>query len=385
MLRKTVFWIHLGCGIAAGLVVLMMSVTGVILTYERELLAWAERGVLSGMRQTAGRLSVDALVAAMETHEPGFEPATITIAADARTPATLGAGRSGSRLVDPYSGASLGEGATGMRRFFGTVEGWHRWFNAGNEDRALWRAVTGASNLAFLFLIVSGLYLWLPRVYRWAAFQAHLLFNPKAKSGKARDYNWHHVFGIWSALPLLVVVATAVVFSYPWANDLVYAAFGEAPPQRSAQPGPPPAGNASVPDEGLQVAPARPPLEALFRVAAQHVAGWQSITMQIPEPAQATVRFTIDRGDGGEPQRRDVLVLDAVSGTVTAWEPFAGQSPGRRARSWIRFLHTGEAFGLAGQTVAGLVSLTSGIMVWTGLALAYRRLIVPMLRRKRRG
>ena len=51
----------------------------------------------------------------------------------------------------------------------------------------------------------------------------------------------------------------------------------------------------------------------------------------------------------------------------------------------MRFLHTGEALGLIGQTVAGLVSLTSVIMVWTGLALAYRRLIVPLLTRRVRA
>jgi uncharacterized iron-regulated membrane protein len=50
----------------------------------------------------------------------------------------------------------------------------------------------------------------------------------------------------------------------------------------------------------------------------------------------------------------------------------------------IRFLHTGEALGLAGQTVAGVVSLTSVVMVWTGLALAYRRLIAPLTNRFRR-
>jgi len=36
MSRKTIFWLHLACGVSAGVVVLMMSVTGVVLTYERQ-------------------------------------------------------------------------------------------------------------------------------------------------------------------------------------------------------------------------------------------------------------------------------------------------------------------------------------------------------------
>ncbi|HZF27790.1 MAG TPA: PepSY-associated TM helix domain-containing protein [Gammaproteobacteria bacterium] len=164
------------------------------------------------------------------------------------------------------------------------------------------RAITGASNFAFLFLVLSGIYLWLPRAFKWAAFKTRLKLNPRAESGKARDFNWHHVFGIWSALPLAVIVASAVVFSYPWANDLVYRSVGEAPPQRGARGG-----------------------------------------------ASAT----------------------------------GSQSTGQQARSWIRFLHTGEALGIVGQTVAGVVSLASTVMVWTGLALAYRRLIAPLLTRSR--
>jgi uncharacterized iron-regulated membrane protein len=57
-------------------------------------------------------------------------------------------------------------------------------------------------------------------------------------------------------------------------------------------------------------------------------------------------------------------------------------SPGRKARSIIRFLHTGEVLGIAGQTLAGIVSLISLLMFWTGLALAYRRLIQPLFRKQ---
>ena len=75
-------------------------------------------------------------------------------------------------------------------------------------------------------------------------------------------------------------------------------------------------------------------------------------------------------------------MLDPKSGEIESWQPFASQSTGQKARIWIRFLHTGEALGLPGQTVAGLVSCTTILMVWTGLALAYRRLLQPVFRRR---
>jgi len=121
-------------------------------------------------------------------------------------------------------------------------------------------------------------------------------------------------------------------------------------------------------------------LDELFAIAADRVDGWQTITLPATLPTDEPASITVDRGNGGQPQHRHTLELDTHTGETVAWRPFTSQTPGRQARSWVRFLHTGEAFGLLGQTIAGLVSLTSILMVWTGLALAYRRLISPLFR-----
>ena len=370
MFRKTIFWIHLSCGVVTGLVVLMMSVTGVILTYERQMLASQTREFYAAPPAAAERLPIESLVAAAARAEADFQPTSVQLSSDPRAPALLAGGRAGSRYLNTYTGEVLGEPPAGLDDFFNAVTGWHRWFNAPTESRAPWRAITGASNLAFLFLIVSGMYLWLPRIFNWTMFRAHLFFSGQALRGKARDYNWHHVFGIWTAIPLFVVVATATVFSYPWASNAVYRAFGEEPPAGRGSAGTPAAAATTL------------SFDALFDRAATQVDDWKTITLTLPQPGAATVSFAIDQGNGGQPQLRHTLVLEAASGDVASWQPFESQSPGRRARSWIRFLHTGEALGLAGQTIAGIVSLTSVIMVWTGLALAWRRLVSPLFRRR---
>jgi uncharacterized iron-regulated membrane protein len=413
LLRKTVFWIHLACGVTAGLVVAMMSVTGALLTYERQMVAWADREHYVGDSESSTqRRPLAEQLAAAQRHNPSFVPTTITVRNDPRAPVAFAAGRNGTLLVNPYTLAVSEQGGETLRSFFETIEGWHRWFNATGDNRATGRAITGASNLAFLFLVLSGMYLWLPRVFKWAAFKTRLTFNAKAESGKARDFNWHHVFGIWTAVPLAVVVASAVVFSYPWANDLVYRSVGEEPPVRGAQRGGS-GGPAAAPNSGsagprtaatasgmggrAELAATQSSLagsnwgssseratydELLARAAAE-VRDWRALALNIPaEPDAPTVRIGVDQGNGGQPQRRHTIVLDASTGAVQAWQPFSSQSTGQKARSWIRFLHTGEALGIVGQTIAGIVSLTSVLMVWTGLALAYRRLIVPLYSRR---
>jgi uncharacterized iron-regulated membrane protein len=103
--------------------------------------------------------------------------------------------------------------------------------------------------------------------------------------------------------------------------------------------------------------------------------------MELPEESGGRTHFYIDRSIGGQPARAYELSLDATDGSVVDWSEFADESPGNRARTFVRYLHTGEVFGFIGQTVAGLASLAACLLVYTGLTLAWRRLVQPLLRR----
>jgi uncharacterized iron-regulated membrane protein len=76
---------------------------------------------------------------------------------------------------------------------------------------------------------------------------------------------------------------------------------------------------------------------------------------------------------GGQPQYRAQLTLDRATAEVVKWEPFSSYTAGRQWRSILRFAHTGEVLGIGGQTIAALVSLGASVLVWTGLALSWRR------------
>src|SRR5262249_50522017 len=185
--RKLLFWCHLTVGVIAGLVILVMSVTGVLLAYERQITYWADTRnyQVAPPSPEATRLSVAALLAKTREAQPDTTIATVTMRAGATEPAAVGlAGNSGAGPVggrtiflDPYTGATLGEGSKGVRDFFHVVPGWHRWLGASGASRNTARAVTGACNLGFLFIVSSGIYLWLPRKRKWAQFQNILLFK----------------------------------------------------------------------------------------------------------------------------------------------------------------------------------------------------------------
>ena len=126
----------------------------------------------------------------------------------------------------------------------------------------------------------------------------------------------------------------------------------------------------------------RPPIDRLIARAAAERPQWRTIAVRWPVPSRGPIPLTVDEGDGGQPHKRGTLTLDPTTGAVVRWESQAGLSPGRRARSWLRFAHTGEVYGIAGQTVAGLASLSGGVLVWTGMALAFRRCLAWRQRKR---
>ena len=374
--RKIIFWCHLPVGVIAGVVILNMCVTGVLLTYEKQIISWADkRGYRSPPpAPETRRLPVETLLTKAREAREG-NPTAVTIKSDPAAPAEIGFGRETTLFVNPYTGLVLGEGSPKVRSFFRSVTEWHRWLGANGDNRNVARAITGACNLGFLVLVTTGFFLWWPRSWNLKALRNVTWFR-RGLPSRARDFNWHNTIGFWSAGPLFIVVLSGVVISYTWAGNLVYRIVGETPPApRSNQATPVAPANDQT--------PASTNLNGAWLRAEQQVGDWRSITLQLPANSNAPLTFNIDRGNAGQPQKRAQLVLDRTTGETIRWEPFSSYTRGRQLRSILRFAHTGEVAGIVGQTIAGLVSTGGSVLVLTGMALAIRRFLAWFAKRSR--
>jgi uncharacterized iron-regulated membrane protein len=361
-LRKIVFWLHLTTGIIVGSVVLVMAVTGVLLAFERQITEWVDRDlrVVPG----APRLPISALIASVPSRS-GAAISGLTLRSDPAAPAAITLGRDRTVFVNPSTGALLGEGSKRTRQFFRSLTNVHRWLGTSEENRAIGRAITGACNFGFLFLVVSGFFLWWPR--RGARNAGRAILLPKADSyGKPRNFLWHNAVGFWCAPVLFLIVLSGVLMSYPWATNLLYRIAGSEPPSTRA-----PANRRAAPASESNFIPKE--IDRLWTIASERVPDWKTISVRFETSPDAPVTFSIEQGQRGRPDLRSQLTLDAKTGDVVRWEPFSSFNLGRRLRSWARFAHTGEAGGVLGQTIAALASAGASVLVCTGFALAWRR------------
>ena len=371
-LRRLLFWFHLGCGVCGGLIILLMSATGVLLAYEHQLVDRAAQRNESQVPSGTLRLSADELAARARALAPDVR-LSLTVDANPAAPVTVTAGRDTVALLNPYTGAAIVDAAAGRRAFFAQVERLHRWM--GGDARGTGATLIDLANLLFLLLTITGSYLWLPPVWRWRTLRGLLLFRTRYVNSRARDFSWHHVLGAWALVPLFLIALSGVVMSYPWANRLLFAAFGEPAPQRAGAPrtASPAREHGQLPNTSLQ---------SLVDVAMAQDDRWERIT--VPASVRGDrVEITLELQSSARRAPRRTLVLGATDARVIAAPPAQAtmQTPAQRARSWLRFVHTGEEYGLAGQSVAALASLAACLLAYSGLALAWRRLIVPLYRR----
>jgi uncharacterized iron-regulated membrane protein len=227
------------------------------------------------------------------------------------------------------------------------------------------------------------------------------------------------------------MTASGAVLSYPWASNLVYRVAGSPVPAgrgggpgggpRAAGGGPPaarggesqpaihgrgpgeqnaersrrrggaaegsgggaraPQGNAAReggprgPEGGDAAAGIIPAdIDRVWARAEQQIPTWSLISMRLPNWEGGPAAFTITDGAQWNAFARSNLALNSANAEVVQWQPYDASNLGQKARGWLRFAHTGELGGLTGQIIAGLGCLGGVFLVYTGLALAWRRM-----------
>lgn len=198
-LRRAAFQVHLWIGLALGLYIVMLSVTGSVLVYRNELDRYfatprpqydPDAAVLSGdeFRALAGRAY------------PGYEVTRVGEQISRRNPTIeiwleRGDERK-ERLFDPYTGADLGDSVTRGELFVLWLTRLHDDLLFDREGR-WWN---GVFSLVATVLFLTGLVVWWPGLGRWRRS-----LGVQWTAGWRR-VNWdlHSALGLWFFLFMLM-------------------------------------------------------------------------------------------------------------------------------------------------------------------------------------
>lgn len=205
-LRKAIFQIHLWTGIALGLYIFAISVSGSAIVFRNELYnsLWpGPRLVAIGSHKLTHNELRDAALRAY----PDYRVSWIWDARQPNEAVEIWLDRKGhkkQRLFDPYTGQDLGESRPYSIQFLAWLLDLHVNLLSGKTGRL----VNGVGAVFVLALAISGLVLWWPGIRAWRGALAI-----RGKSNWKR-FNWelHTVVGLWT-LPIMLMFGLVGVYA----------------------------------------------------------------------------------------------------------------------------------------------------------------------------
>jgi sulfite reductase (NADPH) flavoprotein alpha-component len=364
MTRRILFQIHWFLGITAGFVLVLMGVTGAMMSFEDEIMAALSPGVVTLSPSPLPRLSPDQIIAAASDQRDGARVTQLVIDRDPTRAAEVtfappkGVRRGAHLFVDPRTGVLLGP-ATG-ETVFRTVMDLHRWLALPGGPNGIGRQITGFAALSLIFFALSGLYLrWPRRALDWRSW----LVLDLRKTGRNLYRTLHAVIGGWLVVFYLLSALTGLTWSYDWyKRGATYVLTGKAAKgdERRGEPSVTPPAPAPV------LAP------AWARFTASEGSHFARVAITVPSGDKPVVMRVLPRGARFD-RMTDDLRFDATTGALVKADRYAKRGSGATIAANFYALHTGAFFGLVGRILLFASSLTMPVFAVTGLLLYLAR------------
>jgi len=361
--RKIVLTVHLYLGLAAGIFLAILGLTGSVMAFEGDLDHWLHPDL---WYVTPGQklLPENDLVSIAQNR---FHSRVLVVQFPrASNLAQLMQMTDGTAVyLNPYDGSVLGSkvGQNNSDRVLGYIHQIHLRLvpdpRSAPQLAEMGKIVVSCAGLVLLLLAPTGVILW------WRAKRLTVQF-------KAANFKipWHRVFhdshqaiGIYAALFLAIASFTGILIGFGFGEKFFYAVTKSSPPPRP-QPVPStlaPQAPSIMADEVLDIARhALPNATPSVMVRPMRPTGSYTVLMRVPEETSDAVHSSV--------------AIDQYSGKVLAVHNFLTESAGYRAIRFNRSIHTGDIFGLASHIVVSLSSLALAAMVLTGFVIWWKKL-----------
>ncbi|WP_374370980.1 PepSY-associated TM helix domain-containing protein [Dongia sp.] len=383
--RQVLQQIHLWLALTLCIPLVLLGLTGSILVYHDDFGDWF--GESESQIVAAGEPApLDVMIAAAQAAAgEGFLPSMVTLGTGEESgPATIRfapapSGQSGQQgqqgnmgpggmgpggmsgpsvTLDPVSLKVL-EVRQGNQRQGGFMGVMHR-LHGSLMIPGLGRDIVGWLGIVMVFLGISGIIMWWPRLDQWRGGQWRQALTIKRGATTLRfNKDLHNTFGFWSLGVFLIVSFTGVYIVYP---QPINATVGLASPVRDLRP------NAVTvkPVAGITVVTPGAALALAFEAVAED----QSLqSISLPVRANQPYRFSFARPDQDGPMFNTNVFVDPYAGRVIEARDPAGYNAGETFALYQRPLHYGLGWGPIWKFLVFLSGLLPLLFSITGITL----------------
>lgn len=355
MARRILHTLHLWLGLASGILLLAVALTGCMLAFEDEMRYATQHDLLYVKARPAPQLNVQQVLETVKRYDHALavkQLSQIRYYGDAGKAIQVYTRDKKIIGVDPYTGKVLGVRDT-KTDVLSVILSFHRTLLLGKvgEEIIYWNV------WVFLAMLLSGLVIWLPpRIRQWRHN-----FSFKLAPPVKRNYDLHRMLGFCAWLPLFLIAITGIDMASgsekgPQVKSTAHSHATFAP----IAPGQRPASQSAA--------------DSLYdHVLAKVYHGEPYDMLRVTFPTDSTGVINIGiRYQANGFRKQSNFLFDRYTGALLRTEPYQHQNWRQTFFGSSYEIHTGRILGLPGKVVmflAGLVALilpVTGFMVWWG-------------------
>ncbi|AII15377.1 putative iron-regulated membrane protein [Campylobacter iguaniorum] len=361
--KKLIFNLHLILGFLACLPLIIIAVTGSMISYNNEI-----RNTINSLSFKADFNQIHTIAKTTQMFKNNYPNLEInSIKFEIQNPNLLTItthkdqtnyliSRSDGAILGTDLGAKVMQIALALHRNLGLSL-----INSSFDGRIIGKHIVGVCSICLIVLCLSGLYLYAPRL-KYAFFRS---LKPNFKLKKYQFfYNFHSVFGVWSFAILILISLTGLFWSYAWVNSLFHKAFGIEQVQRDSKM------RTKQTQKTAQAKFDQTSLEVVLATFEQNVKpGFQKQTIKQTSPNIYEIAYQNDL----DTRVSNSVAINASTGEILNHQ-LAKISPQRALSLTILDLHSGKFFGKIGLFIFCIVSLLAALFAISGVIMSYFRL-----------
>ncbi len=380
--RKFFNDVHLWLGLASGIVLIAVCLSGTIYVYEKEIKELASPELYKvDVPANKQKIGVDRAVAIVKGKEEGQLTSVTVPAAKERTYQVSlkqeGEERAVIYYVNPYSGEITGDSKKKdlASKFMSNMFSLHRWLLLDKieepligelPNRKLGSYITGTATILFTLGVITGMIIWFPKRIRNWRQGLKIKFG---KSWKRTNHDLHNTLAFYSVIFLFLMGVTGPQWSFEWYRTGLRKALGtykEQPKEEPKGKGP----ETSVAEEEEKPEINFLPVSRYLAAADANLAYDGDYRVSLPTEEEEPVSITKTRTGFFAPAAGDKVSLLPATAAVDKVEIFRDKPFNERVSSSIKAIHVGNVYGSFTKLLyffACLVATSlpvTGTMIW---------------------
>tara|TARA_R100001369_G_scaffold91771_1_gene134146 strand:- start:6094 stop:7236 length:1143 start_codon:yes stop_codon:yes gene_type:complete len=364
-LRKIIFELHKILGLTTGIVVFIVAITGC---------CWAFRDEIESLYDDYKKVSpqndpiltpTEAKMYAKEVFPDNHIHGTLFKKADDAIEVIFYDPKPEfyqSVFLNPYTGKVL-QVDDHLSGFFAFILKGHMrlWL-----PKEIGEQVVGASILIFMVIILSGIFLWVPKKRK--NLKQRLRFSWKGTTRwKRKNFDLHTIIGFYICSLALILAFTGSVMSYNWMKYVLYKSLGGDKEAAFIIPE-----NIGSPSQGEGVLP----IDLLIPKLQAASPNSESFELHYPTGPDASIYVEVSNSSGlyydSDFRFFDQHTLEEIE-TPSIYGKYENAKVADKILRMNYDIHIGAIGGIAGKIIAFLVSLLTASLPVTGILLWYGR------------